>query len=90
LPSRDVAIALVRSYFKAEARTVSPLPPEGGGHVSVVLFPPRRSAGSPLATVLPCGVRTFLTALYDEAARSSGACFFLSMTEIGFGLVIAA
>ena len=37
-------------------------------------------AGSPLATVLPCGVRTFLTATWDTAARPSSLFLILSIT----------
>ena len=37
-------------------------------------------AGSPLATVLPCGVRTFLTATCDITARPSSLFLTLSIT----------
>ena len=68
LPSRHVAVTLVRSY-----RTVSAfLPPaDPAGEFSFLWHFPSARAAQPLAGILPCGVRTFLTPRRGENARPS-------------------
>jgi hypothetical protein len=70
LPSRHVAVTLVRSYRTVSAFLPAVLRP--AGESSFLWHFPSARAALPLAGTLPCGVRTFLTHVPERArARPS-------------------